>query len=575
MSRFSLRFLAAAALLSGCASQTSVARLRALPPRESIAEHCREQIGAPRIERVGERIYAALGYDLANTILIRTDDGNVIVDPGMSPARAARVREDLLAAAPGPVRAVVYTHSHIDHIGGASVWVEEGTEIWATDAFLPHMLKQYGRFQRAEAMRGQGQFGRHVPLEALPCSAIGRRVDIDAALESGVRVPTRTFSGQASFTIGGVRFELREAHGETHDQLFVWLPGERILLPGDNFYHAFPNLYTIRGTSARPVDVWIESLDAMRRLAPMALVPSHTRPVVGGDLVAGALRDYRDGIQWLRDDVVRRANAGMTVEEIVSSVGLPPHLAQRPFLQELYGQVDWSARAIYDNELGWFDGDPLALYPLAATETARRTVQLMGGSEKVLAAAREARAQGDPRWAAHLLGLLRDARAGDPEIVREELARSLEAVAAGVGNTNGRAYLLESSVALTETRRPLPRVQLDDALLEGIPVKVFMTLMSGRLIPERSAAVHESVVFRFGEQQFVLTIRRGVAELVEGEPLPGTPEPLAVVHTDPLTWKRLALQIDSPAAALLSGRLRIEGSQTGFLAFTNRFDREL
>jgi glyoxylase-like metal-dependent hydrolase (beta-lactamase superfamily II) len=51
--------------------------------------------------------------------------------------------------------------------------------------------------------------------------------------------------------VGGVRIELVEAHGETHDQLFVWLPDKSVLLPGDNYYHSFPNLYSIRGTSPR------------------------------------------------------------------------------------------------------------------------------------------------------------------------------------------------------------------------------------------------------------------------------------------------------------------------------------
>jgi glyoxylase-like metal-dependent hydrolase (beta-lactamase superfamily II) len=259
-------------LLLGCSTAPE-------PPPVAVAAdldaHCREIIGEPRIEEPVPGVLVAVGWDLANTILIQTGAGHVVVDAGMSPARASAVREALLERAPGPIAAVVYTHSHIDHVGGASVWVEEGTQIWATDRFVGHFFKQYDRFLRAEATRAARQFGDGIPEESLPCSALGRRVDIDAALTIGARMPTHTFTGAHTLTVGGVSIELVEAHGETDDQLFVWLPASRALLPGDNWYRAFPNLYTIRGSRPRPVDAWIASLDAMRRRQPDVLIPSH------------------------------------------------------------------------------------------------------------------------------------------------------------------------------------------------------------------------------------------------------------------------------------------------------------
>ena len=100
-------------------------------------------------------------------------------------------------------------------------------------------------------------------------------------------------------------FELVEAHGETHDQLFIWLPNQKAILPGDNYYQAFPNLYTIRGTTPRPVRAWIASLDEMRKLEPEYIVPSHTGPIIGKDEVAKQLTDYRDGITWVYVETIR------------------------------------------------------------------------------------------------------------------------------------------------------------------------------------------------------------------------------------------------------------------------------
>lgn len=573
--------LASLVALASCGGGAPVQETRVVPPPESLAAHCEEAIGAPRVEEVAPGVFVAIGFDVANTILVATPAGNVVIDAMMSPQRAAAAKAALLARAPGPTRALVFTHSHIDHVGGASVWIEEGTEVWATDAFMPRFLDQYGVFQRAEATRGARQFGRSIPVESLPCAAIGARPDFEAEVGRGARAPTRTFSGEASLEVGGVRFELVEAHGETDDQLFVWLPAQRVLMPGDNVYRAFPNLYTIRGTRRRPVERWVASLDAMRRRRPAALVPSHTAPVVGEAEIEGVLRDYRDAIAYLHAAVVRAANAGEDVEAMAARVGLPAHLAGSPWLRELYGQVDWSARAIYGGELGWFDGDADELYVHAPAEAARREVAMMGGAAAVRAAADAALAS-DPRWAAHLLRKLLDGgeldEAGRAEATRA-LAEALRGVAAGVANTNGRGYLLQRAFELEAGEPERIRPVVDDALLEAIPVEVFFAAMSTRLRLEGAAEVHEALAIELREgegeaaRRVWITVRRGVVEVAHGEALPGTPTPLAVVKTDAMTWKKLALQVESPAGAIAGGRLEIEGSALAVKGFLDRFER--
>lgn len=564
---------------AGCSRARDVGSARNLPTPQVLADHCRDHVGEPRVEKVSDGIWVARGYDLANTILIRTDAGNVVVDPGMDLARARAARAALLAASPGPVTAIIYTHSHIDHIGAASVYQEPGTQIWATEAFRDHLVKQYGVFQRAELRRGGRQFGRHVADADLPCSALGRRTNLEIA-ETGVRMPTHTFAGRTTLAIGGTTIELVEAHGETHDQLFIWLPDRRALLPGDNIYYAFPNLYTIRGTTPRPVGAWIASLDAMRRYEPELLIPSHTSWLAGRRAIADLLRDYRDGIQWVRDHVVRGANAGHSLDEIVATVGLPPHLRTQPALQELYGQLDWSARAIFTNELGWFDGEAADLYAPAAPDVAAREIALMGGPAAVAESAAGALAAGDSQWAAHLYRKLLTAGGADEAVGAWQagLADALGASAAAVANSNGRAYLLERAWELRNGGYAPPTPpRIDDALLREIPLDVFFAAMSMRLIPEQAVDVHESVVFDVpGEgRRYVLTVRRGIAELSIGEALPGTPAPLATVTVDGLTWRRLALQIDGPAGALARGDLKISGNRIGFLRFIDRFERGL
>ncbi len=542
-----------------------------------LADHCERFVGPPRVLNPAPGIWVAIGYDLANTTLIQTSKGNVIVDPGMSPARAEPVHAALQAVAPGPTAAIIYTHSHIDHIGGASVWAGEQTQIWATDRFRGHLMKQYGTFQRAEQRRGARQFGHDVPDADLPCSALGRRIDLEAALAPGIRMPTDTFSGRVEFEIGGVRIELIEAHGETDDQLFVWLPKARALLPGDNFYHAFPNIYTIRGTRPRPVNDWIDSLDAMRDRQPELLIPSHTIPVSGTADVMAVLTDYRDAIQWVRDRVVQGANAGLTIDQIATTSALPPHLAGKPHLRELYGQVDWSARAIYSNELGWFDENPTDLYPLPPGDLNDREIQLMGGPAAVLAEADKAAEAGDHRWALALLTRLNrtelpsDLAGSSAELYRQVLRE----LATAIANTNGRAYLLQSAIESAQGQPDNIPPVLDDGFLDNLPLSIFFQTMATRLLPAKSMDVQETVLFEFTENgnKWLIQIRNGIAE-VRNNPttIPATLD--AHIQTDAKTWKKLALKMDNPVAALASGRLKVINGKVAFLKFIDRFDRE-
>lgn len=561
-------------LLLACAHQpatdAALPRATAAVPVELDA-HCRDAIGAPRVEAVAEGVFVAIGFDLANTIVVQTDAGRVVIDAGMSPTRSAPMRQALDAVTHGPILAVIFTHSHIDHVGGASSWVEADTEVWGTDRFTDHFFSQYGLLLPSQADRGAHQFGLDISDDDLPCSALGRRVDLQAALENGARLPSHTFSGQHTLTIGGRVIELIEAHGETHDQLFVWLPDVAVLMPGDNWYRAFPNLYTLRGTRPRPVDDWIHSLDAMRRYDPAVLLPSHTAPVIGQAEIRQTLRDYRDGIQWVRDSVVRSANAGADLDGVARAAALPPHLAAVPSLAELYGQVDWSARAIYTNELGWFDERPETLYPLPAEEEASRMIEMMGGNEAVLA---EAIGADDPRWALRLLAML--ASAGDPH--PEPTAAALRTLAAQTNNTNGRGYLLQAAAEQSGTATGLTGDPvLSEDFLRNMPLGALFTAMATKLNASETLAVHTTIRFEFSDldQPWNLTIRRGVLEVAEGIPLPQTPAPVATLRTDSLTWKRLALGELTPLAAVATGALKIEGSRSAVIDFLGHFDARL
>ncbi len=153
------------------------------------------------------------------------------------------------------------------------------------------------------------------------------------------------------------------------------------------------------------------------------------------------------------------------------------------------------------------------------------------------------------------------------------LIESYRKLAETISNTNGRAYLLESAIELEEGPAQLGSPKINEAVVSAVPLSTIFSIMATRLNPDEALDAYESVKFVFPDEnlQFVVTVRRGVAEVVEGEPLPETPEPIATLISDGLTYRKLALGVMNSATAFATGKVKIEGSKAGFLKFMSRF----
>ena len=360
-----------------------------------------------QVQKVADNVYAATGYSAANVSMIVGEGGVIIIDTTESTKAASLILAEFRKITDLPVKTIVYTHGHRDHISGASVFAEGGQpQIIARSCLASDLEEGKGRPAPVKALlaRTKRQFGMGL---AFPEERINIGVGPgDRPLEglgAGFLPPTQTFDGDTfAFEACGVALEMHAAPGETPDQAVLWHPDRRILFCADNFYHSFPNLYAIRGTRYRDFDDWADTADLMIGFNAEHLVTGHTLPVSGAENVRERLTDYRDAIRFVIARTIEFINAGKTPDEIATAIALPDHLANKPWLQEFYGKVAFAARAYFAGTMGWFDGNPTNLSTLAPADRAGRIAALAGGAERLWAQMEQAPAAGattcNGRW---------------------------------------------------------------------------------------------------------------------------------------------------------------------------------
>jgi uncharacterized sulfatase len=259
---------------------------------------------------------------------------------------------------------------------------------------------------KALGQRTQAQFGIGLTPEeriSLGCGPGDRPME---GLGAGYLEPTDRVDADRDIDLDGVAARLIMAPGETTDHMVVWLPESGVLFSGDNWYHAFPNLYAIRGTPYRDFGAWADSLALLAEINPEVLAPGHTMPVTGAAKVQEVLLTTRAAILHIMQATADGMDAGLSMDDIVAAIRLPDDLVDKPWLGEFYGKTGWSARAFASGTLGWYDGNPTNLGTLSSTTRASHLASLAGGDEALMKAAAKTK---DAQWRLelcdHLLAL--------------------------------------------------------------------------------------------------------------------------------------------------------------------------
>ncbi|WP_245633874.1 alkyl/aryl-sulfatase [Amycolatopsis jejuensis] len=544
--------------------------------------------------QVTERVYQVRGYDAANMTIVVGDRGFVVIDP-LTCVETAAAGLELVRSSLGdlPVTAVVHTHCHIDHFGGVKGVVDEvdvlagRVPVVAPAGFYEEAVKENVSAGTAMGRRAGFMFGGRLPRNACGHVMIGIAPGVATGTSTLIRPTHEVTETGEELVLDGVRFVFQSVPGtEAPAEVNFHLPEFRALCMAETVSQQMHNLYTLRGAPVRDALRWSGAIDEALRLfggQSDVMFISHQWPTWGRDRIAELLGMQRDVYRYLHDEVLRLANHGYTPAEIGELIALPAPLDAFWANHGCYGSVNHNAKAVYQHYLGWFDGNPANLHPLAPADAGRRYVGLMGGVDQVVAHAQRAHDEGEDRWAAELL---KHVLAAEPQ---HEPARALQAAVfeqLGYQSESGawRNFYL---VGAHELRHGFPGGRsfsnASPDLLAGMTTSMLLDYLAIRLNGPRAAARELRVGLDVAdadsgsvEERLLLVVQNGILRSVVAS---AAEEPAGTLRISRAALAALAYGATSLAELLADGGAEVDGDDAdladllGLLdTFTGDFD---
>jgi alkyl sulfatase BDS1-like metallo-beta-lactamase superfamily hydrolase len=339
----------------------------------------------------------------SHSVLFKTDDGLVVFDTSGAHG-GTRVVDAIRGWSKDRFNTLVYTHGHIDHVGGCGAFIADAVARNTprpTVAGHENVPRRFDRYEltngynlaiNARQFRGLGRRGYGIGGES------GRFLPPDSAR------PNVTYSDRLTLSVGGLQFDLRHAKGETDDHTWAWIPEHRAICAGDFFIWNFPNAGNPQKVQRYPVE-WAAAMRSMAGAGAELFLPAHGLPIAGAARIKRVLLEVAETLEKLIADTLTMMNAGAPLNDIIHTVSVAPDMLERPYLRPLYDEPEFVVRNLWRMYGGWYDGNPANLKPASDAALAGELATLAGGADKLAVRAQSLAEAGELRLACHLIEL--------------------------------------------------------------------------------------------------------------------------------------------------------------------------
>lgn len=539
---------------------------------------------------VCDGIYQVRGFDMANTTFIRTDHGWIVFDVLMCKENMKAAKE-LMENRFGPldIKAVLYSHSHVDHFGGVEGVITREqvadaklslkkqlasgkTLVLAPAGFLKHAISENVYAGIAMARRAQFQYGTVLDKGEKGALSVGigmgqstgTVVLIAPTYEIGEDVP--------KLTIDGLEIEFQLTPGtEAPAEMNAYFPKYRALWMAENCTSTLHNLYTLRGAEVRDANDWAKYIiEADQRFCDKTDVvfQSHNWPHWGEE-IHDYLLNTAAIYKFIHDQTLHYMNQGYTSTEVAAMLTLPEKLEKVWYTRPYYGTLAHNAKAVYQKYLGWYDANPVNLNPLPPSDTAKKLVEYLGSTDAVLRKARKDFEKGDYQWVAQITKELVFADPSNQK-ARNLCADALEQLGYQAESGAWRnAYLMGAAELRKGNLSGLARTAngLGSAMKE---MTVDMLLDYISILTDANAAQNDDVTLNLivtdVNEKFYVTRKNGILLSYSGE---NRPDAQATV-----TCKRL--QLLALMQGQQAGQVQVSGDATALkrlLAYASKFEK--
>jgi alkyl sulfatase BDS1-like metallo-beta-lactamase superfamily hydrolase len=510
--------------------------------------------------------------------VIDAPEGLILIDTGLNKEQMEPVAQKIKTLSSKPIKAVIYTHPHGDHVGGVAAFITQKqvdigeVEVIADYKFMDAYISENSATGPIMGQRAGIMYG--VPLQPADQEQFttGCCGHMTAGAASFIAPSYTTDPDTETRDVLGLELTFIHSGGENAAHVIIYSPKYKTVFIGDELQGpAAPQLHSPRGTQFRDTNAWVAAIDKIRALNPEHMLPGHGKPEYGKETVDGILITYRDAMQFQHDQAIRLINQGKNGDDLANEIEIPDYLTLDPFTVQTYGNSKTNARSFYTGYISWFDGNAANLDPLPKAEEDQKLVAVMGGRDSVFKLSQEALKAGDIKWSLALSDKL--VRIDNDDMPARHLkAAALRHLGYATINSSNRGFYLSGADELDglldmKMLAKLSKASLfSPAIIAGTPTASLMDNMRYRVIPEQVKGTNTGYYFKFSDtgEEFTLYLRNGILEVNEGKH-----DHQVSIETDRVAFNTL---FTNDVAPKLSELGKVTGPKKAISRFDNAID---